>query len=60
MVHNFFGLLGGSNGVLEPEGAGTSPLNSVSDGNMCPTENSPDLNRDPNSDTVFESDSESD
>ena len=27
------------NGVFEPEGAGTSPLNSVSDGNMCLTEN---------------------
>ena len=26
-------------GVREKEGSGTSPLNSVSDGNMCPTEN---------------------
>ena len=26
-------------GGLEPEGAGPSPLNSVSDSNMCPTEN---------------------
>ena len=25
--------------VREEEGSGTSPLNSVSDGNMCPTEN---------------------
>ena len=25
--------------VREKEGSGTSPLNSVSDGNMCPTEN---------------------
>ena len=24
-------------GVREKEGSGTSPLNSVSDGNMCPT-----------------------
>ena len=26
-------------GGREPEGAGPSPLNSVSDSNMCPTEN---------------------
>ena len=27
------------NGVFEPEGAWTSPLNSVSNSNMCPTQN---------------------
>ena len=27
-----------NNGVFEPEGSGTSPLNSVSDSSMCPTE----------------------
>ena len=27
------------NGVREKEGSGTSPLTSVSDGNLCPTEN---------------------
>ncbi len=30
---------GGDSGGREPEGAGPSLLNSVSDSNMCPTEN---------------------
>ena len=30
---------GPGNGVSEPEAAGTSPLNSVSDNNVCPIEN---------------------
>ena len=32
-------IISRSSGGREPEGAGPSPLNSVSDSNMCPTEN---------------------